>query len=93
MNLIKNILPAIEHMRVGGYWIGFFTAFLETTIGMGLILPGFTIILFLGGIDKKPAGNLETFNRLLAGVKQGDTILFLIDRGGTTIFVTRNVKQ
>ena len=44
-------------------------------------------------IDKKPVGNLETLNRLLAGVKQGDTILFLIDRGGTTIFVTLNVKQ
>jgi serine protease Do len=44
-------------------------------------------------IDKNPVGNLEIFNRLLAGVKQGDTILFLIDRGGTTIYVTPNVKE
>ena len=44
-------------------------------------------------IDKQPAGNLEAFNRLLAVVKEGDTILFLIDRGGTTIFVTLNVRK
>ena len=44
-------------------------------------------------IDKQPVGNLEAFNRLLAVVKEGDTILFLIDRGGTTIFVTLNVKK
>jgi hypothetical protein len=30
---------------------------------------------------------------LLAGVKEGQTILFLIDRGGTTLFVTLNVKK
>jgi membrane protein DedA with SNARE-associated domain len=57
MDLIKNILPAIEHMRVGGYWIGFFAAFLETTIGIGLILPGSTIILFLGALSAR--GHLD----------------------------------
>jgi membrane protein DedA with SNARE-associated domain len=53
MDLIDNILPAIEHMRAGGDWIGFFAAFLETTIGIGLILPGSTIILFLGRAWRK----------------------------------------
>jgi hypothetical protein len=32
-------------------------------------------------------------NDLLARVKEGETVLFLIDRGGTTIFVTLNVKK
>jgi S1-C subfamily serine protease len=44
-------------------------------------------------IDKKPVKDLVTFNRLLAGVKEGETLLFLIDRGGTTIFVTLSVKK
>jgi len=44
-------------------------------------------------IDQQPVVNLEAFNRLLAGVKEGDTILFLIDRGGTTIFVTLTMKK
>jgi len=35
----------------------------------------------------------KTLNNLLVRVKEGDTILFLIDRGGTTIFVTLNVKK
>jgi len=44
-------------------------------------------------IDKKQIDSLRTFNQLMAEVKEGDTILFLIDRGGTTIFVTLNVKK
>ncbi len=44
-------------------------------------------------IDKKPVNNILTLNNLLAGLKEGDTVLFLIDRGGTTIFVTLNVQN
>jgi len=44
-------------------------------------------------IDQQPVGNIEVFNRLLSGVKEGETLLFLIDRSGTTIFVTLNVKK
>ncbi len=44
-------------------------------------------------IDKKPVKDLATFNRLLTGVKEGQTLLFLIDRGGSTIFVTLTVKK
>jgi len=44
-------------------------------------------------IDRKPIKSVKALNRLLAEVKEGDTILFLIDRGGTTIFVTLNVKK
>jgi serine protease Do len=43
-------------------------------------------------VDRKPVSNLETFKRLLAEFKEGDTILFLIDRGGMTIFVTLDVN-
>jgi serine protease Do len=44
-------------------------------------------------INKKQIKSVKTLNRLLEGVKEGDTILFLIDRGGTTIFMTLNVKK
>jgi serine protease Do len=44
-------------------------------------------------IDKKPVKDEVTFNRLLAGLKEGETLLFLIDRGGTTLFATLNVKK
>jgi serine protease Do len=44
-------------------------------------------------MDKKPVKDIKTMNNLLAGVKEGHTILFLIDRGGATIFVTLNVKK
>lgn len=44
-------------------------------------------------IDQKPVKDVQTLNHLLAGAKAGDTILFLIDRGGATIFVTLSVKK
>jgi hypothetical protein len=36
---------------------------------------------------------MDTLNGLLAGVQDGHTILFLIDRGGTTIYVTLKVEK
>ena len=42
---------------------------------------------------KKPVNDKKTLNNLLVRVKEGDTILFLIDRGGTTIFMTLSVKN
>jgi serine protease Do len=44
-------------------------------------------------IDKKPVKDLAAFKRLLTGIKEGETLLFLIDRGGSTIFVTLPVKK
>jgi len=44
-------------------------------------------------IDQKPVKNIEELNNLLAGVKEKQHLLFLIDRGGTTIFVTLTVKK
>ena len=44
-------------------------------------------------IEKQPVANLEIFSRLLTGFKEEHIILFLIDRDGTTIFVTLTVKN
>jgi len=45
------ILPTIQHFQMLGYWVVSFTALLETTIGIDLILPGSTLILFLGALS------------------------------------------
>ena len=50
-DLIHHLLPAIAHFRVAGYWIAFLAALLETTVGIGLVLPGSTLILFLGALS------------------------------------------
>ena len=51
--LINHILPSIEHFHSLAYWIAFFAALFETTIGIGLLLPGSTIILFLGALSAR----------------------------------------
>ena len=53
------------------------------------LVPGDIIV----EVDKEPIKDLETLNNLLVEVKAGQTILFLIDRGGTTIFVTLTVEK
>ncbi|HOX14938.1 MAG TPA: LssY C-terminal domain-containing protein [Smithellaceae bacterium] len=78
-DLINNILPSIEHFRVEGYWIAFFAALLETTVGIGLILPGSTIILFLGALSAR--GYLDTGDLLwfsVLGAILGDNINYYL---------------
>ena len=75
------MLPAIEHFRVGGYWLAFFAALLETTIGIGLILPGSTIILFLGALSARgylDIGDLIWFSVL--GAIIGDNVNYYLGR-------------
>jgi len=48
--LIHKLLPSLANLGSWGYLIAFLAALLETTIGIGLILPGSTIILFLGAL-------------------------------------------
>ena len=80
-DLINHILPSIEHFHVGGYWIAFFAALLETTVGIGLILPGSTIILFLGALSAR--GYLDTGDLLwfaILGAILGDNINYYLGR-------------
>jgi undecaprenyl-diphosphatase len=79
--IIKNILPSLGHLGAGGYWIAFFAALLETTIGLGLILPGSTIILFLGALSSRgylDVGDLIWFSIL--GAIIGDNINYFLGR-------------
>mgnify|MGYP001183609843 CR=1 FL=1 len=80
-DLINHILPSVEHFRGGGYWIAFFAALLETTAGIGLILPGSTIILILGALAARgylDLGDLIWFAVL--GAIIGDNVNFSLGR-------------
>jgi len=48
------------------------------------LMPGDIIL----EIDQTAAIDLAEFNRSVKELKDGDTVLFLVDRGGTTIYVT-----
>lgn len=81
IDLINKILPSFEHFGIGGYWIAFFAALFETTIGIGLILPGSTIILLLGAVSARgylDVGDLIWF--AVIGAIIGDNINYLIGK-------------
>lgn len=80
-DLINNILPSIEHFHSAGYWIAFFAALFETIIGLGLILPGSTIILFLGALSAHgyiDVGDLLWFSVL--GAIIGDNVNYYLGK-------------
>jgi len=88
MNFIQSLLPAIEHFHLIGYWIAFFAALLETTIGVGLLISGSTIILFMGALAGKgyfDIGDLLWF--VVIGAILGDNINYFIGKKyGSKIF-------
>ncbi len=80
-DLINHIIPSIEHFKIGGYWIAFSAALLETTVGIGLFLPGSTIILFLGALSAR--GYLDTGDLIwfaVLGAISGDNINYYLGK-------------
>jgi len=71
-----------------GYWIAFLVALLETTIGVGLFIPGSSIILFMGALAAKgyfDLGDLIWFAAI--GAIIGDNINYFIGKKyGSKIF-------
>ena len=81
MNFQQLLLPAIEHFHIIGYWIVFLAALLETTFGIGLFIPGSTIILFMGALAAKgyfDLGDLLWFAAI--GAVLGDNINYFIGK-------------
>ena len=79
--IIDVILPAIQHVQMLGYWVAFFAALLETTIGIGLILPGSTLILFLGALSGRgyfDFGDLLWF--AVIGAVLGDNVNYYVGK-------------
>ncbi|MCK9293907.1 MAG: LssY C-terminal domain-containing protein [Desulfobulbaceae bacterium] len=80
-DLINQLLPSIEHFRAGGYWLAFLAALSETTVGIGLIIPGSTIILLLGALSARgyfDTGDLIWF--AVIGAIAGDNVNYYLGR-------------
>jgi len=80
-HFINWITPSLEHFRVLGYWIAFTAAMAETVVGVGLLLPGSTIILLLGAFAARgymDLGDLILF--AFAGAVIGDNINYFLGR-------------
>lgn len=90
--IINLITPAVEHVRVLGYWIAFFAAMLETTIGVGLLIPGSTIILLLGAVSARgylDLGDLVLFS--VAGAIIGDNLNYFLGKKYGTRWTQRGI--
>ncbi|MFZ0450351.1 MAG: DegQ family serine endoprotease [Desulfatiglandaceae bacterium] len=44
-------------------------------------------------VDRKPVETLEIFNKKIGGYEKGDTVLFLVKRGGTTLYLTLKIWE
>lgn len=81
MDLLNLLLPTVEHFNILGYWIVILAALLETAIGIGLLLPGSTIILIMGAFAAKgyfDVGDLIWF--AVIGAVLGDNINYYLGR-------------
>jgi len=79
--LTDFLIPAIEHFRAGGYWVAFFAAFLETLLGLGLLLPGSTLLVLLGILAAKgylDLGDVIWFAVL--GAIAGDNLNYILGK-------------
>ena len=53
------------------------------------IRPGDLIV----EIDQVPVRDLDRFNKIISGYRDGDTVLFLVKRRGTTLYLTLRVTE
>lgn len=91
MNLVSSLLPAIEPFHIIGYWVALLAALLETTIGIGLLLPGSTIILFMGVLSAKgyfDLGDLLWFT--VIGAILGDNINYFLGKKYGSKILSKN---
>ncbi|PIR93421.1 PA-phosphatase [Candidatus Falkowbacteria bacterium CG10_big_fil_rev_8_21_14_0_10_43_10] len=81
MHFISLLLPAIEHFHIIGYWIAFFAAMLETVLGVGWIIPGSTIVLFMGALAGRGYFDLgDLFWFAIIGAIIGDNINYYVGK-------------
>ncbi len=81
MNILQLLLPKIESFHFLGYWIAFLAVLLETVIGIGLFIPGSTIMLFMGALAARgylDIGDLLWFAAI--GAILGDNINYFIGK-------------
>ncbi len=91
-DLFNTLLPSIEYYQRWGYWIAFFAALLETTIGVGLFLPGSTVILLLGAFSAHGYFDLSALLwSAVAGAVLGDNVNYLLGRRYGSYWLKRKI--
>lgn len=53
MNYADRILPLVTEYNYMAYAIGFFAAFIETLFGIGMFIPGSTVVVVLAALSSK----------------------------------------
>jgi undecaprenyl-diphosphatase len=53
MDLINYLLPKIEHFQYLGYWVVLLVSLLESLAFIGIIVPGSTLIVFIGALSAR----------------------------------------
>ena len=79
MDIINQLLLSFENLHLLGYWVAFFFAMIETTIGIGFFIPGSTIILIMGALTAR--GNFDIGDLIFFatfGAVIGDNINYYI---------------
>ena len=75
------LLPAIEHLQGAAYWVAFFAALMETALVVGLLIPGSTLLLFLGALSAN--GHFDFITLLgfaVAGAIIGDNLNYWLGK-------------
>lgn len=91
MSILDTLLPKIEHLGVLAYWVVFLVSTLESTVVVGLIIPGTTIIIFVGFLVAQEVLDLgDVIWYVALGGIIGDAISFYLGRRGTNLFKNEN---
>ncbi len=91
MDIINNILPAIEHFRMLGYWAVLLVAFLESLAFVGIVVPGALLVVLAGSLAAKgyfDIGDLVWFATV--GAILGDGISFRLGGRSHLLFREEN---
>jgi len=74
-HVYQSLLPSIQHFHMLGYWAAFIAALLETTLVVGLLIPGSTLLLLLGALAAGPQLDLNGVLWFgIAGAVLGDNV-------------------
>ena len=64
----------------------------DVTVGQSAAEAGIKRGDVITEIDRKPIKNMSEYKRSLGAIRKGRTVLFLIKRGGTTIYIAVRIK-
>ena len=79
--LIINIVKLVSFLGMFTYGVVFLAAFMETTLGLGLIIPGSTIILIFGAIATNESFSVWLIIPIAAlGAILGDNLNYYLGR-------------